>query len=201
MNENHDSIGIIVLAAGGSRRMNEPKQLLEFEGKNLLQRAVETAVESIYKPVIVVLGANYELTKSQIEDLKIEIVYNEDWRSGLSSSIKFGFEKLVEIAPEISACIITLADQPFVKSQHLNLFAEEFRLTNKPIIAAEYNKTLGVPALFSRVFFADFGELSGDQGAKPIIEKHRENLSTIALPEAAFDIDTPEDFSQLVNKN
>lgn len=80
MNEANKSIGIIVLAAGASRRMNQPKQLLRFQGKTLLRRAVLSAVESIYKPVTVVLGANFEKMKAEIEDLSAKIVFNEDWQ-------------------------------------------------------------------------------------------------------------------------
>ena len=102
MDEAHNSdnqpIGIIVLAAGASRRMNEPKQLLLFEGKTLLRRAVETAVESIYQPIIVVLGANVEKMRLEIEDLPVELVFNQDWQRGLSSSIKIGLEMLLRIA-------------------------------------------------------------------------------------------------------
>jgi molybdenum cofactor cytidylyltransferase len=196
MDEANKSIGIIVLAAGASRRMNQPKQLLQFEGKTLLHRAVETAVESVCKPVIVVLGANFEMTNAEIEDLPVEIVFNEDWQSGLSSSIKAGIEKVVKIAPAASAVVLSLADQPFVTANHLNLFAEKFEQSNNSIIAAEYNNTTGVPALFSQKVFGDFDELSGDKGAKAIIEKHRRSLSTIALPEAAFDIDTPQDLEK-----
>lgn len=197
MVEANNSIGIIVLAAGASGRMKEPKQLLRFEEKTLLRRAVETAVQSIYKPVTVVLGANFEKMKAEIEDLPINICFNEDWQSGLSSSIKIGLENLLQIAPNIAASVITLADQPFVTANHLNLFAETFYQSKSPIIAAEYNKTIGVPALFSRQIFDDFNELSGDTGAKMIIEKHRQRLLTINLPEAAFDIDTPQDFLKL----
>jgi molybdenum cofactor cytidylyltransferase len=197
MHEANNSIGIIVLAAGASSRMRKPKQLLVFENKTLLRRAVETAVQSIYQPVVVVLGANFEAMPAEIEDLPIEICFNEDWQSGLSSSIKTGIEILLKIAPDIAASIITLADQPFVAANHLNLFAEKFEATNSSIIAAEYNETCGVPALFSREVFDEFSELSGDTGAKMIIEKYRETLSTINLPEAAFDIDTPQDFMKL----
>lgn len=197
INSENQSIGIIVLAAGASVRMNEPKQLLQFEGKTLLRRAVETAVESIFKPAVVVLGANFERAKAEIEDLPAAIVFNEDWQSGLSSSLKIGIENLRQIAPNVAAAVIALADQPFVTAQHLNLFAEKFYQSNNSIVAAEYNETLGVPALFSRNIFEDFSDLAGDKGAKPIIEKHCERLSTIALPEAAFDIDTPQDFLKL----
>ena len=195
------SIGIIILAAGASSRMNRPKQLLEFEGKTLLRRAVETALETVFLPVVVTLGANFKLMKPEIEDLPVEIVFNENWQSGLSSSIKAGIEKLLEIAPDIAAAVIALADQPFVTSNHLNLFAEKFVRTNCPVIAAGYSQTYGVPALFSREIFDDLHELSGDKGAKSMIEKHRRSLSTIALPEAAVDIDTPQDLAQLGIKN
>ncbi len=197
MDEASNSIGIIVLAAGASGRMKMPKQLLQFEGRTLLRRAVETAVQSIYQPVIVVLGAKFEKMKAEIEDLPINICFNEDWHSGLSSSIKIGLENLLQIAPKIAASVITLADQPFVTANHLNLFAEQFFKSNNSIIAAEYNKTRGVPALFPREIFDDFNELSGDTGAKMIIEKYRKSLATINLPEAAFDIDTPQDFLKL----
>ena len=189
-------IGIIVLAAGSSARMNQPKQLLEFQGKTLLRRALQTAVESICKPVIVVLGANFERTKAEIEDLPVEIVFNENWQSGLSSSIKAGVENLLSIAPQTSAAVLTLADQPFVTANHINLLTEKFYRTKSSIIAAEYNRTIGIPALFSREIFADFRKLSGDKGAKAIIEKHRASLLTIDLPEAAIDIDTPEDLEK-----
>ncbi len=190
-------IGIIVLAAGASRRMNAPKQLLQFDGKTLLRRAVETAVESNYKPVVVVLGANFENVRAEIEDLPLEIIFNQDWQRGLSSSIKIGLENLLRIAPNITAVMITLADQPFVTANHINLFTEKFYHSDNLIIAAEYNETRGVPALFSSEVFSDLRELSGDKGAKLILEKFSERLATIKLPEAAFDIDTPQDFANL----
>ena len=197
MNETNKQIGIIVLAAGASRRMKEPKLLLEFKGKTLLRRAVETAIESVCKPVVVVLGANFEKTKAEIEDLPVEICFNENWQSGLSSSIKTGIENPQTIEADISAVIITLADQPFITANHINNFAEKFYESKKLIVAAEYDGTIGVPALFAKEIFDDFYELSGDKGAKLVLEKRRETLETIELPEAALDIDTPPDFINL----
>lgn len=199
MLETNKSIGIVVLAAGASTRMKQPKQLLKFDGKTLLRRAAETAVKSIFAPVIVVLGANYEKTRAEIEDLPVAIVFNKDWQSGLSSSIKGGIETLVQFAPDVSAAVITLADQPFVAAYHLDQFGEKFYRSKSPIIAAEYAETIGVPALFAREILDDFKALAGDQGAKPIIEKYRDSLLTVKLPEAAFDIDTPEEFDNLNN--
>jgi molybdenum cofactor cytidylyltransferase len=193
----NNSIGIIILAAGAARRMNAPKQLLKFQGRTLLRRAVETALESIYEPIIVVLGANFEKVRAEIEDLPVAIVFNADWQDGLSSSLKTGIENLLKLSPEAAAVVVALADQPFVTAKHLNLFAEKFLQSKNPLIAALYHETVGVPALFAREVLADFDALSGDKGAKPIIEKHRASLLTIDLPEAAFDIDTPFDLGLL----
>ncbi len=195
------NIGIIVLAAGASSRMNQPKQLLEFEGETLLRRAVLTAIESVCKPVIVVLGANFEKTKQEVEDLDVVICFNENWQTGLSSSIKIGLEKLLEIVPKIDAVMITLADQPFVTANHINSFAEKFHQSKCAIIAAKYNGTIGVPALFARGIFADFAEIYGNKGAKAILERRRDDLEIIDLPEAAFDIDTARDYFNLKSGN
>jgi molybdenum cofactor cytidylyltransferase len=192
-------IGIIVLAAGGSSRMGEPKQLLRFQNKTLLRRAVETAIESVYEPVVVVLGANFEKARAEIEDLPAEIVLNAHWQSGLSSSLKAGIENLQRIAPAAAACVVALADQPFVCAAHLNRLEEEFRQNNYLIVAARYHGTVGVPALFSRACFDDFRALAGDKGAKPVIAKHAAAMLAVDLPEAAFDLDTPEDLNSLFN--
>ena len=194
------SIGVIILAAGVSRRMMEPKQLIEFRGKTLLRRATETALESVGDGTIVVLGANFEKTRAEIEDLPIEMVHNEDWESGMSSSILAGIEKLKEKLP-FAAALVMLADQPFITANHLNQFAEKFRdpTCEATVIAAEYDGTLGVPALFSPAVFDDLLKLSGDEGAKKVLVKYRPLIGTVNLPEAAFDIDTPADLGFLIS--
>ena len=98
MDEANKQIGIIILAAGASSRMKQPKQLLKFEGETLLRRAALTAVESVCSPVIVMLGANFEDTKKEVEDLPVEICFNENWQTGLSSSIKKGLKKFSSYA-------------------------------------------------------------------------------------------------------
>lgn len=192
-NSKNSNVGIIVLAAGASRRLKTPKQLVRFKGKTLLRRAVETALESNCRPVVVVLGAELEKMKAEIEELDVFIGENPDWPGGLSSSIKCGLENLLKIDPHVSAVILTLADQPLVTAGHLKELARQFEKTRNSIVAAEYRGTRGVPALFARQIFGELLELSGDRGAKMIMEKRREALGTIDVPEAAFDIDTPQD--------
>ena len=192
-------VGMIVLAAGGAARMNgTPKQLLHFREKTLLRTAVETAVETVCKPVIVVLGANFDRTKAEISDLEAEICFNENWQSGLSSSIKCGLRKLLEIHPQSSAVIISLGDQPLIKAEMFDQFVKKFRETKKPIIAAEYGETVGVPALFAGEIFDELFQVENDKGARSIIEKYKNSTEKIPLPEAAFDIDTLEDYENLI---
>lgn len=199
MDETNKQTGIVVLAAGASKRMQQAKQLLDFQGETFLRRAVLTAIESICNPVIVVLGANLEMMKKEIEDLPFEICFNENWQNGLSSSIKAGVKKLTETNPEISAVVLTLCDQPLVGSDSINRIVEAFYETKKPIVAAEYKNTVGVPALFSRIFFDDLLKLEDDKGAKKFISERQQFLHKIILPEAAFDIDTIEDYENLKN--
>lgn len=196
MDEANKSIGIVVLAAGASSRMHEPKQLLLFEGKTLLRRAVETAIETNCGAVVAVLGANYEKTSAEIANLNANICYNADWQSGLSSSLKIGLAKLLEIRPNLDAFIVSLADQPFVTARHLQCFINKFQ-KNNPIVAAKYGEIIGVPALFGKEIFDEFASISGDKGAKMLIEKYRSTLETVDLPEAAFDVDTKEDYLNL----
>ncbi len=189
------NIGGLLLAAGGSSRLGQPKQLLEFEGKTLLRRATEMLISSVCDPIVVVLGADVSESKAEIAGLPVAICFNENWQSGMSLSIRVGLQRLLTIEPDLAAVMITLCDQPHVTADHVDLFANEFRRSGVSIIAAEYGGMLGVPALFSRAMFVEISQLDGDKGARDLI-RNSKNLKRIILDEAAFDIDTPEDIEQ-----
>ncbi|MEO7673460.1 MAG: nucleotidyltransferase family protein [Pyrinomonadaceae bacterium] len=189
-------IGGIVLAAGGSSRLGKPKQLLQLEGKTLLRRAAEAMSASMCDPAVVVLGAKSGGLADEIEGLRVIHCLNQDWRSGMGSSIRIGLAKLTEIEPGLDAVLISLCDQPFVTTEMLNRCGEKFAETKLPIVAAAYKGVTGVPALFSRELFGALSQLEGDKGARDLI-RSRPDIATIDLPEAAFDIDTPEDAANL----
>lgn len=191
-------IGIIILAAGESKRLGQPKQILLFKDETLIRRAVKSATSSKAENVIAVLGANFEAIKAEIENLDCHIVFNESWKSGMSSSIKTGLEKLLEIAPDTSAVIISLCDQPLIESRHFNELVESFFQTHKSIVSAFYKNKFGVPALFSKELFSEILKFEGDRGARNLLNKVSENIKKIEMPEAVFDIDTPIDFDKLV---
>ncbi len=193
-------IGIIILAAGASTRMNgEPKQLLKFEGKTLLRRTAETALSfAAARPIVVVLGANAEKLLPEIKDLPLLPAINENWASGMGGSIKTGLSVLLAENTDIEAAILMLCDQPFVVVETLNRLVETFQKTKKPIVACQYADTTGVPALFAREMFAELSDLQGDAGAKAVIKKHAANVARTPAPEAGFDVDTQADFQKLL---
>ncbi len=196
---NYYPIGLMILAAGASTRMGTPKQLLAYRGCSFIRHITESAITSICQPVAVVLGANAERIKPEINKLPVQIVENQQWQEGMSASIRVGLEALLAVSPELDAIVIALCDQPFVSSQTFNQLVEAYRLTGKPIIASEYAGTLGVPALFNRTLFSELLTLKRTEGAKKLIKKHIHEVFIVPFPEGAIDIDTPSEYEQLTN--
>lgn len=190
-------IGGILLAAGGSSRLGRPKQFLEFEDKTLLRRAAEAMNASICDPFVVVVGAEKKRAEAELADLRLRVCCNQDWRSGMSSSIKVGLEELLLIQPKIDAVVITLCDQPFVDAGTINRLAQTFRETRKRVVAAKYGEIVGVPALFSREIFEALSKLEGDKGARDLIRDPNASIATIEERAAAIDIDTIDDLGSL----
>jgi molybdenum cofactor cytidylyltransferase len=196
------AIGIILLAAGASSRMGEPKQLLRFEGETLLRRAVRVALETQYRPVVVVLGANADALREEIAPTDARIIINQAWAEGMSSSIRSGLLALeTEAGNEIEAVILMLCDQPLIMSDSISRLVDAYRARRTVLVASEYEvdgeKTRGVPALFSRALFSELAELRGAEGAKRIVTRHEAEAAFIAVPEAAFDVDTGDDYRAL----
>jgi molybdenum cofactor cytidylyltransferase len=210
---NSSNIGLIILAAGASTRMGTPKQLLPYQGCSFIRHIAEVAIcassfraapkeqqrfaiASVYQPIAVVLGANAERIKPELSQLPVQIVENQQWAEGMSSSIRVGLEALNTVNQNLEAVAIALCDQPFVSSQTLEQIVEAYRFTGKPIIASEYSGTLGVPVLFSRALFSELMDLKSTQGAKQLIRKHIHEVFSVPFPEGAIDIDTPKDYEQ-----
>jgi len=193
----NNSIGIILLAAGASTRLGEPKQLLQFRGETLLRRSAKTAV-AVSNRVVVTLGARVELTRREIEDLPVEAVENKDWKTGMSGSIKIGLEKLATEADKLKAVIVMVCDQPFVNEDLLEKIISKYEEADSPIVACEYENTLGVPALFAERLFPELLALDARTGAKQLIKKYRAQTAIVSFPEGAFDVDTPADYENLM---
>jgi molybdenum cofactor cytidylyltransferase len=191
-------VGVIVLAAGGSSRMGSPKQLLRYRGQTLIRRAAEAALASKCDRVVVVIGSEASQMRREVEDLPVSVVGNENWQTGMSSSIRAGLDELRQ--HDLDGIVIMLCDQPFVTAGILNDLITTHRQTGKPIVASSYETTKGVPAFFARELFPELTSLSADEGARRLIVKHPDLVATINFPEGAIDIDTPQDTKKLGHK-
>lgn len=189
-----ENIAIVILAAGGSKRMGSPKQFLTYKGHSLLHHVVEVAIKSDVTLTYVVAGAEVSRMQTELGNLPIRIVENPHWHEGLSSSIRAGISALPDT---FSAAVLMLCDQPKVTTKLLNTIIMSYQLTGKLIVACEYEEILGVPALFDRSLFPELLKLKGDQGAKGIITRYADAAVQIPFPEGAIDIDTPFDYEAL----
>lgn len=190
--------GIILLAAGNSSRMGSPKQLLVYQGKTFLERITDTALE-VFDPnqIVLVLGARHHEISSVIKNKNIHIVINENWESGMASSIQSGMKTLSGLFPKMERCFISVCDQPYLTN---NLFSKMFQLqktSGKEIVVTKYADTLGVPALFSKKYFKSLMELTGEQGAKKIIQQNMNDVESFEFEKGAVDIDSPSDYNHL----
>lgn len=191
-------LGLIVLAAGESSRMGKPKQLLPFGKTTLLRHAVLTATQTALYPIITVLGAHSEACREQIRDLPVHIVTNRNWEMGMGSSIGFGIETLLRIAPRSYGVLLMLHDQPLITNERLAKLVALKRSSHALIVSSSYEGTVGVPAIFDRKLFVALQGLRGVEGAKKVLNAHASKVLTVPTPEAAWDIDTPEEYQTLV---
>jgi molybdenum cofactor cytidylyltransferase len=181
--------GIVVLGAGGSQRFGKPKMLIDWQGKPLLRQVVEMCLESEVGPIHVVVGADYEVVRTKVDDLPVKILENRDWRSGQSSSVRLGVSA---IQGHCEAVIFVLGDMPLVKPQVLKGLAQMHRENLAPIVAPHASDRFGNPVLFDRLTFSDLMSLEGDQGGRALFGLYPPQ-AYLADEGVLFDIDVPED--------
>jgi molybdenum cofactor cytidylyltransferase len=192
------SISIILLAAGGSSRLGRPKQLLQFEGTTLVQRALDAALEAKPKQVVVVEGAHRGLAEKSNTAIVVE---NKDWQEGIASSIRSGLNTVLEYEPGTDAVIFMVCDQPYVTGELLKEIMTAHESSGKDIVASSYAGTVGIPALFSKSYFDALRQLKGDEGAKKIILKNTDGVALVDFPKGNIDIDTAGDYATLQGKD
>lgn len=190
--------GIIILAAGSSSRLGTPKQNLMYQGKTLLQRAIQTALTSACcESVLVVLGANEGVIRPNISDQQVHITYNPDWEEGIASSIRLGISQLQILEPLATSAIIMLCDQPFVDAFLLYQLTARKVENDNGIVASEYKNTYGVPALFDAKYFASLQKLKGNESTNELITAYPDDVISVPFALGAIDIDTIEDYERL----
>jgi CTP:molybdopterin cytidylyltransferase MocA len=178
----------ILLAAGASTRLGQPKQLAMLNDEALLTRAIRIAHQAGCSPILVVLGSEADRIRAACSLPKATVVINDHWPEGMASSIRVGIEALRGIAPQEAAdtlhgVLLMTCDQPAVTPEHLHALA-----TSGDVTASAYAGRHGVPAYFPTSVFPALSQLTGDSGARELLRASR----AIPLPLGELDIDTPE---------
>ncbi len=186
--------GLVILAAGGSTRLGQPKQLLPVGGVPLLERAVLAGLAAPVWPIVVVLGAHAERIRPTLARHPVLIAENPAWAEGMASSLRAGLGVLQAFSPRIDGALLALCDQPHFSATTIDALLAAHAQTRRSIVAARYGGRLGAPALFLREHFAALSALTGDEGARKLITRvPPESVAAVDLPELALDLDTPED--------
>ncbi len=191
--ESREGLHAIVLAAGASSRFGSIKQRALLDGRPLLNTLVERAGEAVDE-VLVVLGAHAAQLAPMLAHTRASVIINRGWEEGLASSIRSGIARL---PASCAAVMLVLADQARVTVQDLRRLGAAWLRQPDAIVAARFGAITGAPAIFPRCVFPDLTELRGDVGARRVIERHLSRVTAIPMPNAAFDLDTPEDLAAL----
>ncbi|GAB3032857.1 nucleotidyltransferase family protein [Bowmanella dokdonensis] len=181
-------LAVVLLAAGQSRRFGGIKQLASVGGQPMICHSLRAYEKLAADKVVLVLGANRDKIAPVLPDW-VELLDVEDWRLGMGTSLARAVQSLDN---GLTHVLVGLADQIAVGRQHIQSLIQASRQHPHSIIAAAYGQDVGVPAIFCRADFTALGQLQGDRGAKSLLRAQRHRLVPVPMPQAGFDIDTPE---------
>jgi molybdenum cofactor cytidylyltransferase len=191
----------VVLSAGESSRMGRPKALLPIDGQTFIERIVAALKQAKVGKIIVILGHNARELQSKISHLPVEILINTDYKLGQLSSLQLAVRNL---QPDL-ACdgmLVHLVDHPYLAPALVEEMIRRFYETNKRIIVPRYHGKRGHPVIFSNALFSELLSAPVAEGAKAVVNAHRDETLEIDTQEEgiAVDIDTPELYQQHVRR-
>lgn len=194
--EVHSRVAAVILAAGGSARFGSPKQLARWRGKTFIEQAVDTALASSARPVVVVLGAEVERCRAVLADRPIEVVVNETWMQGQSTSMQAG---LAALPANIGGAVFFLVDLPGVAPDLIDRLLQRHRETLAPLVWPEFEGRRGNPILFDRSLFLELRQVRGDTGGKPVLLRYQDRAERVVVSDKSIlqDFDRPEGLAAL----
>jgi molybdenum cofactor cytidylyltransferase len=189
--EVHSRVAAVILAAGGSARFGSPKQLARWRGKTFIEQAVDTALASSARPVVVVLGAEVERCRAALADRPVEVVVNETWMQGQSTSMQAG---LAALPANIGGAVFLLVDLPGVVPDLIDRLLQRHRETLAPLVWPEFEGRRGNPILFDRSLFLELRQVRGDTGGKPVLLRYKDRAERVIVSDKSIlqDFDRPE---------
>ena len=194
-------ISAILLAAGESKRMGRPKQMLAWKGKTLLRHVLENLIHSTVDEIILVLGHEAEAIQKSLTEFQIKIVINPDYQQGMASSLRQG---LLAMDPGIEAFLVVLADQPGIGPEIINQIIDAFQRADprRGIARPVYRGLQGHPVLIGVRYLQEALQLQGDVGARQILMNHPEDILEIEADQEGIlkDIDTHEEYQKYLNQ-
>lgn len=184
---------VILLAAGTSSRLGETKQLLELNGKSLLNLAVNQALE-LSSNVTVVLGHENKKCMNEIKKLPVKTVINTNYKDGVGSSISSGVSSLYSNAN----VLIMLCDQPLIPLTHYKYLIKKSNENTSISIGSKHGSSLTVPAIFPKKNITSLKQLSGDECAKDLLCSDRSKF--VCLDDSyLIGINSQEDWYEVIN--
>jgi molybdenum cofactor cytidylyltransferase len=192
-------VGAVVLAAGRSTRMGEPKQLLRLGKSTVLEQTLDNILGARVDDVVLVLGSSAEIIRRQVPASTFEglkVVVNEAYGQGMASSLREGLSAL---DPQIDAALIVLADQPFVRPETFGRIVDRYRRSEAEIVIPTHKGSRGNPVLLDRAVFPEILALDGDIGCRAIFGGHLEGIVMVEVDDAGIliDIDNKADYERL----
>ena len=189
---------VLILAAGQSKRMGKPKQLLPYKNSNLLLEKINQFQSLEHVQVFVVLGAYFKEIFPLLREKPVKVVLNSNWEEGMGSSLSKGIE-LIKKKEIFDRVLITLADLPLLESSYYEELIELSKSSGKRIIQTEYEETSGVPVVFDKSLYNSLCRLKNEEGAKPLIEKYKKEVLKLHSKTPFFDVDTSEAYQKLLD--
>ena len=192
-------ISAIILAAGESKRMGQPKMLLQWGKASVLTQVISTFQNAGIKDVNVVTGGAHEQVEQVVKQNGARSVFNKDFaKSEMLSSLQCGLEVLIREKSEIVAALIGLGDQPQVEMECVQLICETFWETKSKLIVPSFQMRRGHPWLVERSLWRELLEMASPQSLRHFLNKHSEEIHYVEVdtPSILADLDTPEDYQK-----
>ena len=190
----------LVLAAGLSSRLGQPKQLLRLGGRPLVDWPLAALRAVEVDPLVLVLGHREGEVMRAIDVLDVRVVVNPRFVEGLSTSLKLGILSIALLGPEVRGTLVLAGDQPLVGPELLRALIDEFDRGTHLIVATAHADHTGVPMLLGRDAWPLLDIIGEDQGARALLRARPELVSTVSAPDErmALDVDTMADYQRLV---